>query len=82
MGAKRKDDRSELGRRMAELRKEHSKTQQECADALGVAQPTYAEMEGGQGRIRRRDLVTLAVLYGVTLEIAFPAFSQPGQRAA
>jgi transcriptional regulator with XRE-family HTH domain len=82
MSAKRKDDRIELGRRMADLRREHGRTQQECADALGVAQPTYAEMEGGQGRIRRRDLVTLAVLYGVTLEVAFPTFSEPGQRAA
>lgn len=82
METKRKDDRAELGRRMADLRREHGKTQQECADALGVAQPTYAEMEGGQGRVRRRDLVTLSVLYGIALDDAFPSFSKPGRRAA
>lgn len=77
-----KDNRAELGRRMAELRQIHRKTQQQCADALGVAQPTYAEMESGVGRIRRRDLVTLAVLYGMALDEAFPSFAEPGQKAA
>lgn len=76
-----KKDRLPVARRMAELRAEHGKTQTECAAALGVAQPTYAEMESGVGRFRRRDLVTLAVLYGMTLEAAFPSFAEPVEAA-
>jgi len=71
-----KESRISIGRRMACLRAEHGKTQVECAEALGVAQPTYAEMESGVGRIRRRDLVTLAVLYGTDIDTAFPAFAE------
>jgi transcriptional regulator with XRE-family HTH domain len=66
---------------MAELRAEHGLTQQQCADALGVAQNTYAEMETGRIRFRRRDLVTLAVLYGLPLEEAFPSFFGAGRAA-
>lgn len=74
MDLTRKEDRVALGSRMAELREEYDRTQQECADALGVAQNTYAQMESGTIRFRRRDLVTLAVLYGLKLEKAFPSF--------
>lgn len=70
-----------LARRMAELRAEHGLTQQQCADALGVTQSTYAEMEAGRIRFRRRDLVTLAVLYGLPLEEAFPSFFGTGKVA-
>lgn len=76
MSTKGKNDRSPITQRMRELREAHGRTQQECAEALGVAQPTYAEMEHDKGRVRRRDLVTLAVLYGMPLEEAFPTFEQ------
>lgn len=74
MDLMRKEDRVALGSRMAELREEYNRTQRECADALGIAQNTYAQMESGVIRFRRRDLVTLAVLYGLKLERAFPSF--------
>lgn len=74
MDLTRKEDRLVIARRMAELRAEHGRTQVECADALGVAQPTYAGMEAGNGRIRKRDLVTLAWLYGLRPAKAFPEF--------
>lgn len=81
MDLSRKRHRLPLARRMAELRAEHGLTQQQCADALGVAQNTYAEMETGHIRFRRRDLVTLAVLYGLPLEEAFPSFFGTGRAA-
>lgn len=77
MDLARKQDRLVLAARMSELRSEHGRTQAECAAALGVGQPTYAEMESGKIRFRRRDLVTLAVLYGMDPEDAFPAFFDP-----
>lgn len=58
--------------RMRELREARGLTQQQCADALGIGQSSYAEMEGGLTRARRRDLVTLSVLYGLELAEAFP----------
>lgn len=74
MDLSRKEDRMPIARRMAQIRAEHGMTQQQCADALGIQQNTYSEMETGHTRFRRRDLVTLAVLYGVEPEEAFPAF--------
>jgi transcriptional regulator with XRE-family HTH domain len=74
MDLRRKEDRMPLARRMEQLRNTRRLTQQECADALGVGQSTYAQMESGEIRFRRRDLVTLAVLYGLTLDDAFPDF--------
>lgn len=74
MDLTRKEDRAVLGERMHELRSIHRTTQQQCADALGVAQNTYAQMESGEIRFRRRDLVTLAVMYGLPQDEAFPSF--------
>lgn len=65
-----------FAQRMYDLRAKHGFTQQECADALGVRQNTYSEMEAGAIRFRRRDLVTLAVLYGMDPEDAFPQLSE------
>jgi transcriptional regulator with XRE-family HTH domain len=61
---------------MTELRAEHNVTQQQCADALGIMQHSYSALEKGRTRVRRRDLVTLAVLYGLTLAEAFPEFAE------
>lgn len=74
MDLSRKEDRKPIARRMAELRAEHERTQTECAEALGIRQNTYSEMESGAIRLRRRDLVTLSVLYGMEPEEAFPDF--------
>ena len=76
MDLTRKETRLFLARRMAELRTRAGLTQQDCADALGVAQNTYAQMETGDIRFRRRDLVTLAVLYGMPMGEAFPEFTE------
>lgn len=65
-------DRQRFADRMRELREEAGKGQQECADALGVTQPVYSEMENNQQSFRRRDLVTLAALYKMPLTKAFP----------
>lgn len=60
--------------RMRFLRELHEwASQSTCAEALGLAQPTYFQMESNRQRIRRRDLVTLAAMYGLPLEEAFPA---------
>jgi transcriptional regulator with XRE-family HTH domain len=68
-----KKNRAPYAARMRELRQAHGKTQQQCASSLGVTQPVYAEMEANTLLFRRRDLVTLAVLYGMPLNKAFPA---------
>lgn len=75
MDLSRKENQQAAAVRMRELRKHFRHTQQECADALGVSQASYADMERGESRIRRRDLVTLAVLYGVNPETGFPGFT-------
>lgn len=68
-------DRKTVRARMRALREERGLTQQQCADALGVAQNTYAEMELGTGRVRPRDLLALSVMYGLTPTDAFPGFA-------
>jgi transcriptional regulator with XRE-family HTH domain len=63
--------------RMRLLRAQYGATQQQCATALGIAQPSYAAMEAGKVRVRRRDMVALAVLYGVDPVVAFPGDCVP-----
>lgn len=41
----------ELGERIANARKAHGLTQQQLADALGIAQQTLAHYEGGRSRL-------------------------------
>ena len=74
MDIARKEGQERAAARLKELRARHRHTQQECADALGLEQPSYADMEGGRSRIRRRDLVTIADLYGIAKHEAFPEF--------
>lgn len=70
-----KENQQAAAARMRELRQHFRHTLQECADALGVATASYSDMERGESRIRRRDLVTLSVLYGIAPEQAFPGLT-------
>lgn len=80
MDLSRKEDRMPVTRRMKELRARHGFTQAECAQALGIRQNTYSEMESGKTRLRRRDLVTLSVLFEMEPTEAFPVLE--GEEAA
>ncbi len=53
-----------LGERLAEARKACGKTQQDAAEALGVARTSVTAIEKGQRRIQARELAQLAQLYG------------------
>lgn len=58
----------QMGQRIATLRKEHNLTQQQLAEALGIAQQTLAHYEGGHLRIAVAMLPPLAKLLSVTIE--------------
>lgn len=57
-----------LGKRIAQLRSERSMTQQQLADALGIAQQTLANYETGRSRLPVSLLPPLAELFGVPLD--------------
>ena len=60
-------DLTALGARLQTARKAARRTQQEAADALGVARTTLVAIEKGQRRVTPEELVTLAKLYEVNL---------------
>jgi transcriptional regulator with XRE-family HTH domain len=53
-----------VGSRLQEARKARRLTQQDAADALGVARTTIVAMEKGERRLQPAELVRLAELYG------------------
>ena len=55
----------ELGRRIAQLRKEQGWTQQQLAEQLGIAQQTLAHYEGARLRVPASMLPQLAQLFAV-----------------
>lgn len=57
----------QLGRRMAERRKELGITQVQLAEALGIAQQTMAHYEGGKVRIAAATLPTIAQALGIEI---------------
>lgn len=57
-----------LGSRITDARKALSLTQQQMADALGVAQQTYAQWESGRARIQVDTLPILARHLRVTMD--------------
>jgi transcriptional regulator with XRE-family HTH domain len=57
-----------LGARIAQLRKDQGMSQQSVADALGVAQQTYAHYEVGRIRMPISLLPELAPLFGVSID--------------
>ncbi|WP_080403396.1 helix-turn-helix domain-containing protein [Burkholderia ubonensis] len=58
----------ELGERIANARKAHGLTQQQLADALGIAQQTLAHYEGGRSRLPVSMLPTLAQLLTLSFD--------------
>jgi transcriptional regulator with XRE-family HTH domain len=58
----------ELGARIAQLRKEAGLSQQAVADALEIAQQTYANYEVARARPAVSMLPTLAQLFGVSVD--------------
>jgi transcriptional regulator with XRE-family HTH domain len=58
----------ELGSRIAQLRKDAGLSQQAVADALDIAQQTYANYEVARARPAVSMLPTLAQLFGISVD--------------
>jgi transcriptional regulator with XRE-family HTH domain len=58
----------ELGARIAQLRREAGLSQQAVADALEIAQQTYANYEVARARPAVSMLPTLAQLFGISVD--------------
>jgi len=58
--------RSGIAKRLYYSRIKACKTQQECADAIGVCRPAYAEYERGDHPIRAQFIPILADMFDVT----------------
>lgn len=63
-----KDFRVIVGRRLKEARNKAGMTQQQVADALGVARSTVATWESGQNDVDTATLKRLAEMYGTTTD--------------
>lgn len=61
----------ELGKRIANLRREQDMTQQQLADALGIAQQTLAHYEVGRIRMPASIIPTLAEIFKVSFDELF-----------
>lgn len=63
---------------MRQLREKADRPQHEIAAELGIGQPSYHDLEQGATRVKRRDLIALAAIYGISLDEAFP---EPARRS-
>jgi len=70
----------DLGGRLAQLRKDQGLSQQAIADALGIAQQTYAHYEVGRLRMPMSLLPRLIELFGVGADQLIGLRSAPGKR--
>lgn len=61
----------ELGKRIANLRQQQSMTQQQLAEALGIAQQTLGHYEVGRIRMPASMLLTLSQIFKVSLDELF-----------
>ena len=78
-----KDDKAffkQLGKRVAEGRKEMGLTQAELAETLGISQQLIAAYEAGSRKIPASMLPTLARLFAVSLEQLVGLDSRPVKR--
>lgn len=72
----------ELGKRIAQLRRDQNMTQQQLADALGIAQQTLAHYEVARLRVPASMLPTLGEIFKVPVDelIGKPAATRSGKR--
>jgi len=78
-----KDDKAffkQLGKQMAEGRKEMGLTQTELANTLGISQQLIAAYEAGSRKIPASLLPTLAKLFAVSLEQLIGIDNRPAKR--
>lgn len=61
-----------LKQRMRELREARGLNQYQAAEGLGIAQSSYSDLEQGDTRIRRRDLLAFTAVVSTKPEEAFP----------
>jgi len=72
----------ELGKRIAQLRRDQNMTQQQLADALGIAQQTLAHYEVARLRVPASMLPTLGEIFKVPVDelIGQPATARSSKR--
>lgn len=72
----------ELGKRIAQHRKEQNQTQQQLADALGIAQQTLAHYEVARLRVPASMLPVLAEIFNVQVDelVGRPVAARAGKR--
>ena len=72
----------ELGKRIAQLRRDQNMTQQQLADALGIAQQTLAHYEVARLRVPASMLPTLGGIFKVPVDVLIgqPATARSGKR--
>jgi transcriptional regulator with XRE-family HTH domain len=67
----------ELGKRIAQLRREHDMTQQQLAEVLGIAQQTLAHYEVARLRVPASMLPTLAETFKVQVDVLLGRTATP-----
>ena len=74
--------RDDLGRRLAELRRERRWTQAVAAEKLGMIVRDYQALEGGRRNVTVETVAKVAQTFGVTLAALFeaPASGVPRRR--
>ena len=72
----------ELGKRIAQLRRDQNMTQQQLADALGIAQQTLAHYEVARLRVPASMLPTLGGIFKVPVDVLIgqPATARSSKR--
>ncbi len=68
MGRKPLYDKREIGQRIAEVRRDYGKSQEQFAKELGLRQQTLSKYESGEVRVPRYVVVAIAYLFRVSEE--------------
>ena len=69
MGINKDDERLRIGRRIAEVRKEHGMTQAQLAEQCGLQQAHIARIENGKFSVGLDTLAQIADALGARIEI-------------
>ena len=63
--------------RLKDLREDHDYTQQQIADAIGITQRKYSDIETGVQQLTAEVLVSLARFYGVSVDYLLGETDEP-----